>query len=56
MVEMLANLFFKRHGVNELQIVREKYATKAAQEYRKHLQKSVLDNGGHAGRIPSIAR
>lgn len=40
-----ANLFFKRHGVTDLQSKSEKkYSTKAAQEYRKHLQKSLLDN------------
>ncbi len=42
-----ANLFFKRHGVTELQSKSEKkYSTKASQEYRKHLQRSLLDNAG----------
>ncbi len=42
-----ANLFFKRHGVNELQSKSEKkYSTKAAQEYRKYLQKSLVDSAG----------
>ena len=39
-----AHLFFKRHGVTDLQNKSEKkYSTKAAQEYKKHLQKSLLD-------------
>lgn len=42
-----ANLFFKRHGITELQSKSEKkYSTKAAQEYKKHLQRSLLDNAG----------
>ena len=40
-----ANLFFKRHGVTDLQSKSEKkYNTKAAQEYKKHLQKCLLDS------------
>ena len=42
-----ANLFFKRHGVSELQMKSEKkYNTKAATEYKKHLQRALLDNMG----------
>jgi hypothetical protein len=42
-----ANLFFKRHGVSELQMKSEKkYSTKAATEYKKHLQRALLDNVG----------
>ena len=44
---MATQIYFKRHGITELQSKSEKkYSTKAAQEYKKHLQRSLLDNAG----------
>lgn len=56
-----ARSFFKKHGVTDAQMMSEKkYKTKAAQEYRRHLQKlveseSLADDAGVVEKVDEAA-